>query len=254
MSGWRPSASPTVSPGPVTTLSTPSGIPASAPSSAIRSRLSDVVEAGLITTVFPVASAGPELPGGHLRRVVPGDDGRDDAHRLTGDRGHDAFRGGCDLAVELVGRLGVPADARGGLGHVEADGVGDRLAGVERLDDPELARVGIDEVRPAQEHALAIAGIAAGSSGRRPRHVARPPPPRRRPRPRRARPGRAAGPSRVLGREPGAAGRVPERAVDEQLGPQVEPVDRRRRLRLVGDQGVGHRGASGWFVRSRCAG
>ena len=74
MSGCRPSASPTVSPGPVTTLRTPSGIPASAPSSAIRSRLSDVVEAGLMTIVLPVASAGPELPGRHLGRVVPRDD------------------------------------------------------------------------------------------------------------------------------------------------------------------------------------
>ena len=61
MSGCRPSASPTTSPGPVTTLRTPSGIPASAPSSAIRSRLSEVVEAGLMTTVLPVASAGPSF-------------------------------------------------------------------------------------------------------------------------------------------------------------------------------------------------
>ena len=61
MSGWRPIASPTVPPGPVTTLRTPSGRPASLPSSPIRSRLSDVVEAGLITTVFPVARAGPSF-------------------------------------------------------------------------------------------------------------------------------------------------------------------------------------------------
>ena len=45
----------------MTTLSTPSGIPASAPSSAIRSRLSEVVDAGLITIVLPVASAGPSF-------------------------------------------------------------------------------------------------------------------------------------------------------------------------------------------------
>ena len=61
MSGWRPIASPTVSPGPVTTFSTPSGMPASAPSSAIRSSDSDVVDAGLITTLLPVASAGPSF-------------------------------------------------------------------------------------------------------------------------------------------------------------------------------------------------
>ncbi len=61
MSGWRPIASPTVSPGPVTTLTTPSGRPAWLPSSTIRRRLSDVVDAGLMTTVLPVASAGPSF-------------------------------------------------------------------------------------------------------------------------------------------------------------------------------------------------
>ena len=60
-SGCRPIAAPTESPGPVTTLRTPSGMPASAPSSASRSKLSDVVDAGLMTTLLPVASAGPSF-------------------------------------------------------------------------------------------------------------------------------------------------------------------------------------------------
>ena len=74
-----------------------------------------------MTTVLPVASAGPELPGRHLGRVVPGDDRADDADRLAGDRRDRALGRRRDLAVELVGRLGVPADAGRGLGHVEAD-------------------------------------------------------------------------------------------------------------------------------------
>jgi hypothetical protein len=49
---------PTVSPWPVTTLSTPGGS-TSCDSSASRSALSGVSSEGLSTTVFPVASAGP---------------------------------------------------------------------------------------------------------------------------------------------------------------------------------------------------
>jgi hypothetical protein len=59
MSSWRPIASPTDPPGPVTTFRTPSGMPASVASSAIRSSESAVYEAGLMTIVLPVASAGP---------------------------------------------------------------------------------------------------------------------------------------------------------------------------------------------------
>ena len=44
---------------PTTTLSTPSGMPASSASSPSRSVVSGVSSAGLITIVFPVASAGP---------------------------------------------------------------------------------------------------------------------------------------------------------------------------------------------------
>ena len=254
MSGWRPIASPTVSPGPVTTLRTPSGMPGLGaqlrdPEQAERRRrrrLDDDRVAG--------GERRAELPGGHLGRVVPRDDRRDDADRLAGDRRDHALRRGGDLAVELVDRLGVPPDAGGRLGHVEAHRVGDRLARVERLDDPQLAGVGLDEVGPAEEHALAVAGVEPA-----PATVVRGPPC--------GRDGRVdvrgattgdlrelAARGRVLGREAGAAGRVAELAVDEQLGPEREPVDRRGRLRLVGDQRVGHRGASGWIVRSRRAG
>ena len=57
-SGWLTSASPISDPRPVTTLSTPSGTPASANSFATSSVASGVVAAGLATTVLPDASAG----------------------------------------------------------------------------------------------------------------------------------------------------------------------------------------------------
>ena len=59
ISGWATSASPTSEPRPVRTLSTPAGRPASWKSSATRRVASGVDDAGLTTTVFPAASAGP---------------------------------------------------------------------------------------------------------------------------------------------------------------------------------------------------
>ena len=56
--GCRTSAMPALPPGPGTTLNTPSGRPASCVSSAKRSAVSGVSEAGLRTSVFPAASAG----------------------------------------------------------------------------------------------------------------------------------------------------------------------------------------------------
>jgi len=51
-------AMPTLPPGPVTTLTTPSGRPASWQSSANFSAVSGVCDAGFSTTVLPAASAG----------------------------------------------------------------------------------------------------------------------------------------------------------------------------------------------------
>ena len=60
-SGWATSRSPTTLPGPLTTLSTPSGIPASTAIRPSASALSGVSSAGLRTTVLPAASAGPSF-------------------------------------------------------------------------------------------------------------------------------------------------------------------------------------------------
>ena len=60
-SGCSTRRAPTTEPLPTSTLSTPSGIPASSASSASRSAESGVSSAGFSTTVFPHASAGPSF-------------------------------------------------------------------------------------------------------------------------------------------------------------------------------------------------
>ena len=73
-SGWPTSASPMTEPRPVTTLSTPSGTPASAKMRATSSVASGVVAAGLATTVLPIARAGatfvPSSVSGKLYGVI----------------------------------------------------------------------------------------------------------------------------------------------------------------------------------------
>ena len=59
--GWAASGAPAVGPNPGITLTTPGGKPTSSISSASRSADSGVCSAGLRTTVFPAASAGPSL-------------------------------------------------------------------------------------------------------------------------------------------------------------------------------------------------
>ena len=59
MSSCLQIAPPTSAPGPVTTLSTPSGRPACSAALAISIAVNGVFDAGFRTTVFPAASAGP---------------------------------------------------------------------------------------------------------------------------------------------------------------------------------------------------
>jgi len=58
-SSCRQIAPPTSAPGPVTTFSTPSGKPAASAARAISMEVNGVLDAGLRTTVFPAARAGP---------------------------------------------------------------------------------------------------------------------------------------------------------------------------------------------------
>ncbi len=60
-SGWVRMASPATDPGPVTTVKTPSGKPASNANSPRRMAVGGVCSAGLRTTVFPIASAGADF-------------------------------------------------------------------------------------------------------------------------------------------------------------------------------------------------
>jgi hypothetical protein len=60
-SSWAAKAAPAVSPNPVTTFTTPSGMPASAISWASSSAVSGVCSAGLSTTQLPVVRAGPSF-------------------------------------------------------------------------------------------------------------------------------------------------------------------------------------------------
>ena len=59
--GWLAIAAPAVGPYPGTMLTTPAGKPASLMSSAMYSPVKGVCSANFITTVFPVASAGPNF-------------------------------------------------------------------------------------------------------------------------------------------------------------------------------------------------
>ena len=97
-----------------------------------------------------------DLPARHQEREVPGHDGADDAERLAHER-HDVARPGRrDLVVHLVDRLAVVGDALGRERDVDGAGVADRLAHVERLEQGELVAVLADQLREADEHALAL--------------------------------------------------------------------------------------------------
>ena len=142
-------------PGPVTTLRTPSGSPASAASSARRRALSGDWLAGLSTTELPVGERRAELPGRDDQRVVPGHDRGDHADRLAGDERQRIGPGRPDLAVDLVDRLGVPLERRRGARDVDPERVADRLADVERFEQGELLEVLADELRQAEQDPLA---------------------------------------------------------------------------------------------------
>ncbi len=70
--GWATSAAPVVAPGPGTTLRTPGGRPTSDATSASRSAVSGVSEAGLSTTVHPAASAGATFQEARFRGKFQG--------------------------------------------------------------------------------------------------------------------------------------------------------------------------------------
>ena len=60
--GWRASAAPVLAPGPKSTFSTPSGVPASRHTSNTRRAVAGANEAGLTTRVLPVTRAALAMP------------------------------------------------------------------------------------------------------------------------------------------------------------------------------------------------
>ena len=156
-------ALPQVEPGPATTLTTPSGRPASSAIRSNSSAVSGVSSAGLSTDGVARGEARAELPGGDGEREVPGRDQRDHAERLAEGHGHAA--GDRDrVAEQPLDRARVVAEDVHHHAHLAAR-VADRLAGVARL---ELARAPRG-APPARRRAGAAA--ARGRRGRRARQA-----------------------------------------------------------------------------------
>ena len=127
-SGCSTSRWPTTEPGPTTTLRTPSGIPASSASSASRKAESGVSSAGLSTTVFPQASAGPSfqlamLSGKFQGTISP------TTPSASRNVAANAARGRDRLAEMLVDRAGVVVEDLGDHADLAAC-PGDRLPDV----------------------------------------------------------------------------------------------------------------------------
>src|SRR5581483_7934734 len=92
----------------------------------------------------------------HHQREVPRDDGPDDAERLAHEHDDVVRPGRSDLVVDLVDRLAVVRDALRCERDVDAAGIANRLAHVERLEERELVAVLANELGEADEDALAL--------------------------------------------------------------------------------------------------
>ena len=202
MPGFVWSSSPTVSPGPITRLNTPSGTPASRYASAIATAVIADAEAGLNTTRVAGHHRGRRRPDGERHREVERADDREHAVRAED-------RPGVDRGVaEVVHRVVVERVVLGRL-RVVADEVRGLLDLAQRLE-PGLAD--LDRHQPRVLH-LALADELGG------RLEDLEPPLPAEPEPRRLRPSR--GRDRVLDVGAGALRERP----DEDVG-----VDRRADL------------------------
>ncbi len=110
---WATSAAPVLAP-PVTTLTTPSGIPASPRSSANRSVEVGVTSDGLMTTVLPAARAGKSFHASRPSGVFQGVIAANHAHRLTQCKGGESGARGWHRgsSVRLCKACEEPAVAR----------------------------------------------------------------------------------------------------------------------------------------------
>src|SRR3990172_23871 len=174
--GSRTSAIPALPPGPVTTLKTPSGSPASWQSSANLSAVSGVSDAGFRTTVLPAASAGAifqdERREGEERGVVGelGERERRERGERRGLQDDGVARGqrrgdlpGREEEGEVPGHDG--PDHPDGLAEREGEGA---LAERERLavDLGRPARVVAEDLRRERDLDLPrVEGLAGGGDG-----------------------------------------------------------------------------------------
>jgi hypothetical protein len=163
---------------------------------------------------------GGRLPGRHHDREVPRQDGTDDPDRLADDHPQGITAGRRDRVVQLVGRLGIPAERLDRLGQVRLATIRDRLARLERIEQGQLLGIRLDHVGQTKEDGLALgrgasrpAAVVEGSTGGRDGEVdVR---------------GLAGGDvgqdlagGRILGREALTIRRGTERAIDERIGPK----------------------------------
>ena len=141
----------------VTTLSTPSGSPASARISARASIDSGVCWAGLITIVQPAATAGPILRVPIAMREVPRGDQQAHADGLAHDQEPArAVRGHRVLAVDAHGLLGEPAEELRRVGDL-APRLGQRLAHLQRHQQGEVVDPRRDQLVGAAQDLPAFA-------------------------------------------------------------------------------------------------
>ncbi len=107
-SEWLTSAAPASGPRPVTTLTTPSGKPASTSSDANSTTEAEATSLGLSTTVFPAASAGASLHVERRSGEFQGTSGCHDSYRLAEDvREHRREVHGRYPSVDLVSEAAV---------------------------------------------------------------------------------------------------------------------------------------------------
>ena len=166
-SGCSTSRAPAVEPGPATTLTTPSGIPASSAIFSNSSAVSGVSSAGLRTTVLPAASAGAifhdAMFSGKFHGVIS-------ATTPSGSRNVIATPPDTGIVSPRLRSDGarVVAEHVGDHAHLAAR-VADRLAGVARLEHRQLfALLGQRVGEPVQQPRAVGRGDRAPRRDRRP--------------------------------------------------------------------------------------
>ena len=197
-SGCSTSRAPQTEPGPTTTLTTPSGSPASTRELGEAQRGQRRQLGRLEHDRVAGRQRRSQLPGGDRQREVPRHDQPDDAERLA--HGPRLAAGDRDrVAEQPLGRAGVVAEHLGHHVHLAA-GVADRLAGVARLEQGQLLAVLAHDRRRGPAAAPPAPAAPPPATPGTPPRPARPP---RRPRPHR-RAGSPRAPPRWRARGPPA--------------------------------------------------